>query len=187
MPLHAQYMSACHCPIYECASLTNMSACPNVRSKCAVVAVRCMCCTNRLERESDPPPMGAGGQRQFVPYRSAYSGYSTRNVIMEERNVFCGAFNTLVICDQCAAHPQSHSIPFLLTCSQCSVQYSEVNSVLLTDRIRCGRRTRRRAACWRTCVSTPRISSPLLSCGSPERQFSSVDWCALCCAGGLEA
>ena len=60
-------------------------------------------CARRSERENEAPPVVAGGQRQYVPYRSAYSGYSTRNVIMEERNVYCGSFNTLIISDQCAA------------------------------------------------------------------------------------
>ena len=34
-----------------------------------------------------------------VTFETAYSGYSTRKVIMEERNVYCGAYNVLVVLD----------------------------------------------------------------------------------------
>ena len=34
-----------------------------------------------------------------VNFQTAYSGYSTRNIIMEERNVYCGAYNVLVLSD----------------------------------------------------------------------------------------
>ena len=32
-----------------------------------------------------------------VSFKTAYSGLSTRNVIMEERNVYCGAYNVMVV------------------------------------------------------------------------------------------
>ena len=35
-----------------------------------------------------------------VNFHTAYSGYSTRNIIMEERNVYCGAYNVLVLSDK---------------------------------------------------------------------------------------
>lgn len=35
-----------------------------------------------------------------VSYDTAYSGVSTRKVIMEERNVYCGPYNVLVLCDK---------------------------------------------------------------------------------------
>ena len=35
-----------------------------------------------------------------VSYNTAYSGVSTRKVIMEERNVYCGPYNVLVLVDQ---------------------------------------------------------------------------------------
>ena len=38
--------------------------------------------------------------RSEVNFQTAYTGVATRNVIMEERNVFCGAYNVLVLSDQ---------------------------------------------------------------------------------------
>lgn len=35
-----------------------------------------------------------------VSFDTAYSGISTRKVIMEERNVYCGPYNVLVLCDR---------------------------------------------------------------------------------------
>ncbi len=35
-----------------------------------------------------------------VSFRTAYSGFSTRNIIMEERNVYCGAYNVLVLSNE---------------------------------------------------------------------------------------
>ena len=35
-----------------------------------------------------------------VSFETAYSGVSTRKVIMEERNVYCGPYNVMVLCDQ---------------------------------------------------------------------------------------
>ena len=35
-----------------------------------------------------------------VSFQTAFSGVSTRKVIMEERNVYCGPYNVLVLCDQ---------------------------------------------------------------------------------------
>ena len=35
-----------------------------------------------------------------VSFRTAYGGYSTRNIIMEERNVYCGAYNVLVLSNE---------------------------------------------------------------------------------------
>ena len=34
-----------------------------------------------------------------VNFTTAYSGYQTRNIIMEERNIFCGAYNVMVLLD----------------------------------------------------------------------------------------
>lgn len=34
---------------------------------------------------------------QEVNFSNAYSGVSTRNVIMEERNVYCGTYNVMVL------------------------------------------------------------------------------------------
>ena len=39
---------------------------------------------------------------------SAYVGYSTRNVIMEERNVFCGAYNVLLLKEKRDPHRIIH-------------------------------------------------------------------------------
>ena len=42
-------------------------------------------------------------QTQFkseINFETAYSGYSTRKIIMEERNVYCGAYNVMVLIDQ---------------------------------------------------------------------------------------
>ncbi len=35
-----------------------------------------------------------------INFTTAYSGLATLKVIMEERNVYCGAYNVMVICDQ---------------------------------------------------------------------------------------
>ena len=35
-----------------------------------------------------------------VSFDTAFSGVSTRKVIMEERNVYCGPYNVLVLCDR---------------------------------------------------------------------------------------
>ena len=35
-----------------------------------------------------------------VNFTTAYSGYSTRKIIMEERNVYCGAYNVMMLMDQ---------------------------------------------------------------------------------------
>ena len=34
-----------------------------------------------------------------VNFDTAYSGYCTRKIIMEERNVYCGAYNVMVLID----------------------------------------------------------------------------------------
>ena len=34
-----------------------------------------------------------------ISFQTAYGGYSTRNIIMEERNVYCGAYNVMVLLD----------------------------------------------------------------------------------------
>lgn len=38
--------------------------------------------------------------RSEYNFDTAYSGVSTRKVIMEERNVYCGAYNVMVLIDQ---------------------------------------------------------------------------------------
>ena len=35
-----------------------------------------------------------------ISFKTAYSGYSTRNIIMEERNVYCGAYNVMVLLEE---------------------------------------------------------------------------------------
>ena len=35
-----------------------------------------------------------------MSFQAAYGGYSVRNIIMEERNVYCGAYNVMVLVDQ---------------------------------------------------------------------------------------
>ena len=35
-----------------------------------------------------------------VNFTTAYSGYSTRKIIMEERNVYCGAYNVLMLMEK---------------------------------------------------------------------------------------
>ena len=35
-----------------------------------------------------------------VSFATAYSGIETQKVIMEERNVYCGAYNVMVLCTQ---------------------------------------------------------------------------------------
>ena len=37
---------------------------------------------------------------QEINFNNAYSGVSTRKVIMEERNVYCGAYNVMVLSEQ---------------------------------------------------------------------------------------
>ena len=32
-------------------------------------------------------------------FETAYSGFQTRKIIMEERNVYCGAYNVMVLLD----------------------------------------------------------------------------------------
>ena len=34
-----------------------------------------------------------------INFTTAYSGVVTRKVIMEERTVYCGAYNVMVLCD----------------------------------------------------------------------------------------
>ena len=34
-----------------------------------------------------------------VSFETAYSGFETRKIIMEERNVYCGAYNVMVLLD----------------------------------------------------------------------------------------
>ena len=34
-----------------------------------------------------------------INFKTAYTGVVTRKVIMEERNVYCGAYNVMVLCD----------------------------------------------------------------------------------------
>lgn len=41
-------------------------------------------------------------------WHSAYSGFSTRNVIMEERNVFCGPYNVLLLKEKRDPHRAIH-------------------------------------------------------------------------------
>ena len=42
-------------------------------------------------------------------FATAYSGISTRNVIMEERNVYCGAYNVLVLAEKKDPHRVIHT------------------------------------------------------------------------------
>lgn len=44
-----------------------------------------------------------------VSFDTAYSGVSTRKVIMEERNVYCGPYNVLVLCDNEDPHRVFHT------------------------------------------------------------------------------
>ena len=46
------------------------------------------------------PSMSTTSFKSEASFESAYSGYSTRNIIMEERNIYCGAYNVMVIIDQ---------------------------------------------------------------------------------------
>lgn len=41
-------------------------------------------------------------------WENAYKGYSTRNVIMEERNLFCGAYNVLLLKEKRDPHRVIH-------------------------------------------------------------------------------
>jgi F-box/WD-40 domain protein 10 len=41
-------------------------------------------------------------------WQTAYIGYSTRNIIMEERNVFCGPYNVLLLKEKRDAHRVIH-------------------------------------------------------------------------------
>lgn len=41
-------------------------------------------------------------------WSNAYAGYSTRNVIMEERNVFCGSYNVLLLKEKRDPHRVVH-------------------------------------------------------------------------------
>jgi F-box/WD-40 domain protein 10 len=57
-----------------------------------------------FDAELDNSELGEDGdganKMQLTPMQKAYEGYSTRKIIMEERNVFCGAFNVMVLADQ---------------------------------------------------------------------------------------
>ncbi|XP_046584834.1 LOW QUALITY PROTEIN: CMT1A duplicated region transcript 1 protein-like [Haliotis rubra] len=44
-----------------------------------------------------------------INFNTAYSGLATMKVIMEERNVYCGAYNVMVICDQEDIHRVMHT------------------------------------------------------------------------------
>ncbi|KAK3089437.1 hypothetical protein FSP39_003593 [Pinctada imbricata] len=46
---------------------------------------------------------------QEINFNNAYSGVSTRKVIMEERNVYCGAYNVMVLSDQVDPHRVIHT------------------------------------------------------------------------------
>jgi len=45
---------------------------------------------------------------------NAYTGYSTRKVIMEERNLYCGSYNVLVLVNEWVTTPLRK--PFYLHC-----------------------------------------------------------------------
>ncbi|XP_070185909.1 F-box and WD repeat domain containing protein 10B-like isoform X2 [Littorina saxatilis] len=44
-----------------------------------------------------------------INFKTAYSGVVTRKVIMEERNVYCGAYNVMVLCDVEDGHRVIHT------------------------------------------------------------------------------
>nr|KAG5713481.1 hypothetical protein BaRGS_025029 [Batillaria attramentaria] len=44
-----------------------------------------------------------------INFKTAYSGVVTRKVIMEERNVYCGAYNVMVLCDTEDSHRVIHT------------------------------------------------------------------------------
>ncbi|XP_076443004.1 F-box and WD repeat domain containing protein 10B-like [Babylonia areolata] len=44
-----------------------------------------------------------------ISFKTAYTGVVTRKVIMEERNVYCGAYNVMVLCDVEDSHRVIHT------------------------------------------------------------------------------
>ncbi|KAL8573173.1 hypothetical protein ACOMHN_036158 [Nucella lapillus] len=44
-----------------------------------------------------------------ISFKTAYTGVVTRKVIMEERNVYCGAYNVMVLCDTEDGHRVIHT------------------------------------------------------------------------------
>ena len=44
--------------------------------------------------------------RNESSFENAYHGYSTRKIVMEERNVYCGAYNVLVLSEKYVLHFQ---------------------------------------------------------------------------------
>ncbi len=63
--------------------------------------------TNDLILNPNEPEINATLKSE-CNWTSAYSGYSTRNVIMEERNVFCGAYNVLLLKEKRDPHRIIH-------------------------------------------------------------------------------
>lgn len=47
--------------------------------------------------EQEAPPINFKSETSMA---AAYAGCSTRNIIMEERNVYCGPYNVMVLSDE---------------------------------------------------------------------------------------
>ena len=65
---------------------------PNVK------ADTCECI--KLDGEVDPKVYKDERFKSEMNIENAYAGYSSRKVIMEERNLFCGSYNVLVLVNE---------------------------------------------------------------------------------------
>lgn len=54
----------------------------------------------RLGGQSDPKILKDERFKSEMNIENAYSGYSSRKVIMEERNLYCGSYNVLVLVNE---------------------------------------------------------------------------------------
>lgn len=65
---------------------------PNVRPDTA----QCI----RLSGGEEPKVLKDERFKSEINIENAYTGYSTRKVIMEERNLYCGSYNVLVLVNE---------------------------------------------------------------------------------------
>lgn len=63
--------------------------------------------TNELVRISDEKLFRSAFKSEWN-WTTAFQGYETRNVIMEERNVFCGPYNVLLLKEKKDPHRVAH-------------------------------------------------------------------------------
>ncbi len=63
--------------------------------------------TNELVRRDDEPEVNIMFKTE-CSWLNAYAGFSTRNIIMEERNLFCGSYNVLLLKEKRDPHRVIH-------------------------------------------------------------------------------